>query len=127
DIDWGIDDAATNARFAVSIQAIGDFAGAATAMITDLGGYCHNMPVELGESPDAVTTEEPGEYATQWCQLAADRLATIKAMGNLTIDFQPAQCNFSLEVQASCEAHCDVEGGCDPGSVEVRCTGGELS
>src|SRR4051794_17388415 len=55
DIDWGIDDAATNARFAVSIQAIGDFAGAATAMITDLGGYCHNMAVELGESPDAVT------------------------------------------------------------------------
>ncbi|NUP06460.1 MAG: hypothetical protein HOW73_10415 [Polyangiaceae bacterium] len=125
EVDWGIDDATLNARFGVAIQAIGDFSGAATGMVTDLGTLCRNMAVELGEDPNSVTTADPGEYTTQWCAKASAQLSTISA--ELTISYQPAQCTFSAEVQASCEGHCDVEGGCTPGSVEVRCTEGELS
>jgi len=125
DVDWGISDAQENARFAVAIQAIGDFSGAATAMVTDLGTMCRNMAVELGEDPKAVDTNDPGQYTTEWCQKAVDQIATFK--GNITITYQEPQCSFSAEVQAGCEGHCDVSGSCDPGTVDVRCTGGELT
>ncbi|MBL8739783.1 MAG: hypothetical protein JNK04_01780 [Myxococcales bacterium] len=126
-VDWGIEDATVNARFGAAIQAIGDFSGTATAIVTDLGTLCRNMAVELGESPDAVTTDDPGDYATQWCDKAATVVASVKAQGSIQIDYQEPQCSFSVEASAGCEAHCDVSGSCDPGSVEVRCTGGELS
>ncbi len=127
EVDWGISDATVNARFGAAIQAIGDFSGQATAIVTDLGTLCRNMAVELGEPADSVTTNDPAEATTQWCAAAASQLGTVRAEANLTINYQQPKCTFSVEAQAGCEAHCDVEGGCDPGSVELRCTGGELS
>jgi len=125
-VEWGIEDAKINATFGAAIQAIGDFSGTATAIVTDLGTLCRNMAVELGET-ETVTTDDPGDYTTQWCAKAAAQLATVKAAGGITIAFQPPECNFSVEAQVGCEAHCSVDGECDSGSVEVRCTGGELS
>lgn len=125
DTDWGIDDPATNASFSVAIQAIGDFSGTATAMVNDLGTLCRNLAVELGEPPDSVDEVDPGQNTTAWCEAAAARITAISA--NVTVTYQPAQCTFSAEVQASCEAECDINAECTPGSVEARCTGGELT
>ncbi|MFO0549257.1 MAG: hypothetical protein U0271_12770 [Polyangiaceae bacterium] len=125
DTDWGIDDPALNAEFSVAMQAVGDFSAASGAMVTDLATVCRNMAVELGEAPDAVTNPDPREQARQWCQKAADQLSTIRAQ--ITITYQPAECSFRAEVQAECEGKCDVNGTCDPGSVEVRCEPGQLS
>lgn len=124
-VDWGIDDPVVNARFGVAIQAIGDFSGTATAMVSDLGTLCQNLAIELGASPDAVTSADPGEFTSQWCTQAATQISAISA--NITVAYQPAQCSMSLNVQAGCEANCDVSGSCDPGTVEARCTGGEVS
>ncbi len=125
-VDWGLE-GEVNAQFGVTMQAVGDLSGAATAMLTDLGTLCRNMAVELGEDPKSVTTTDPQELTTQWCSKAAAKVAEVSAAGNITVSFQPAQCSFSAEVQASCEGSCQVDASCDPGSVEVRCDPGELS
>jgi hypothetical protein len=124
--DWGLE-GQTNVQFGVTMQAIGDLNGAATAMLTDLGTLCRNLAVELGTDPKAVTTQDPGEYTTQWCAQAVTAITDVKAAANITIEFQPAQCTFSAEVQAGCEANCQVDASCDPGTLEARCTGGEIS
>ena len=121
EVDWGIEDAELNASFGVAIQAIGDFSGTATAMVTDLGTLCRNLAVELGSDPNAVTTSDPGEYASQWCSEAATQITSIS--GELSIVYQQPQCTLRLDVQAAWEASCDIEGGCDPRTIEARCTG----
>lgn len=126
-VDWELEDPKFNAQFGVTMQAIGDLNGVATAMLTDLGTLCRNMAVELGEDPKAVTATDPGEVTSAWCSLAAAKVAEVKAAGNIDITYQAAQCSFSAEVAASCEANCQVDAACDPGSVEVRCDAGELS
>ena len=126
-VDWGLDDAKLNVQFGVTMQAIGDLNGVATAMLTDLGTLCRNMAVELGEDPKAVTATDSAEVTQAWCELAAQAVVDVKVSGNIDITYQPAQCSFSAEVSASCEANCQVDASCDPGSVELRCDAGELS
>jgi hypothetical protein len=123
DVDWGLEGQA-NADFGVTIQAIGDFSAAASAMVTDLGTSCRGMAVELGVDPKAVDTADPGDYTTQWCAKAVEEISKISAQ--ITVSVQPAECRFSAEVQASCEGHCQVDASCDPGSIEARCDPGEL-
>lgn len=123
-VDWGLEGDA-NVKFGVTMQAIGDFSGTATAITTDLGTLCRNLAVDLGEDPKSVTATESQEFTKQWCAKAVAQIATIKA--DLTIAYQPAECSFSAEVQASCEGKCQVDASCDPGSVEARCSGGEVT
>jgi hypothetical protein len=125
-VDWGLE-AETNLQFGVTMQAIGDLNGAATAMLTDLGTLCRNLAVELGTDPKAVTTQDPGEYTKQWCAEAVTAITDVKAAAAITIEFQEARCSFSAEVQADCEATCQVDVSCNPGSIEARCTGGEIT
>jgi hypothetical protein len=125
-VDWGLEGQA-NVDFGVAIQAIGDFSGAATAMVTDLGVACRGIAVDLGADPKSVTATDPSENTTQWCQAAVAAITAIKAEATLTISVQPAKCDIDVNVQASCEGSCQVDASCDPGSVEARCTGGEIS
>lgn len=58
---------------------------------------------------------------------AADIRAALEAkfsaavQGGLTIDYEPAKCEASVEVTARAAAECDAE--VDPGSVQVKCEG----
>lgn len=125
-IDWGLEGSA-NVEFGLALQAIGDFSAAATAITTDLGVACRGIAVDLGADPNAVTATDPNEVTKGWCDLAVTAIGQIKAQAQLSIKVQPAKCTVDVSVQGSCEGKCQVDASCDPGSVEARCTGGEIS
>jgi hypothetical protein len=123
-IDWGIEGKG-NIEFGLALQAIGDFSAAATAITTDLGVACRGIAVDLGADPNSVTATDPNEVTSGWCTLAAASIGQIK--GQLSVKVQPAKCTVDVNVQAGCEGSCQVDAACDPGSLEARCTGGEIS
>lgn len=127
-VDWGLEGSA-NVEFGLALQAIGDFSAAATAITTDLGVACRGIAVDLGADPNAVTDADPNAATEAWCGLAVTAIGQVKAaaQGSLTISVQPAKCSVDVSVQGSCEGKCQVDASCDPGSVEARCTGGEIS
>ena len=53
--------------------------------------------------------------------------AELDANVTITLAIEGGKCEVNAEAQFDCEASCSVEGGCDPGTVEVRCDPGELS
>ncbi len=123
-IDWGIEGKG-NIEFGLALQAIGDFSAAATSITTDLGVACRGIAVDLGADPKSVTATDPNEVTTQWCNAAASAIGQIK--GSISVKVQPAKCTVDVSVQGGCEGSCQVDASCDPGSVEARCTGGEIS
>jgi hypothetical protein len=125
-IDWGLDGSA-NIEFGLALQAIGDFSAAATAITTDLGVACRGIAVDLGADPNSVTATDPNEVTSAWCSAAVTAIGQIKAQAQLSISVQPAKCSIDVSVQGSCEGKCQVDASCDPGTIEARCTGGEIS
>lgn len=123
-IDWGIEGKA-NVEFGIALQAIGDFSAAATSITTDLGVACRGIAVDLGADPKAVTATDPNEVTSAWCSLAVTAIGTIK--GSITVKVQPAKCTVDVSVQGGCEGSCQADASCDPGTIEARCTGGEIS
>ena len=133
-VDWGLEGQA-NVQFGVTMQAIGDFAGAAGALVLDVGNACQALAVDLGADADAVTAPDPSDRATAWCAEAVAQIeANVTAEGSVEIVAQPPTCSFSASAQASCEAKCtanvdceaelgDIEARCDPGQLSVRCSG----
>ncbi len=119
-------------NFHAWIQAVADFSGTASAMVTDLGSACMNLAVDLGASETAVTETDPAKRMEQWCAKAVAQIdASLTAAGNITIgiDFQPPACNFSVSAQASCEGGCQVDASCEAKlpDISLRCSPGELS
>lgn len=125
-VDWGLEGSA-NVEFGLALQAIGDFSAAATAITTDLGVACRGIAVDLGADPNSVTSTDPNEITKGWCDLAVSAIGQIKAQASLSISVQAPKCTVDVSVQAGCEGKCQVDASCDPGSVEARCTGGEIS
>ncbi len=123
-VDWGIEGKG-NIEFGIALQAIGDFSAAATAITTDLGVACRGIVVDMGGDPNTVTATDPNEVTKQWCAAAVTAIGSIK--GQISIDVQPAKCTVDVSVQGKCEGSCQADASCDPGSVEARCTGGEIS
>jgi hypothetical protein len=55
--------------------------------------------------------------------------AEIKAnfSGKASVELVPGKCEINAQAQLDCEGSCDVNATCDPGSIEARCTEGQLS
>ncbi len=127
-IDPGAIDA--DVEFVAFAQAVADFAGTATAMITNVGNACKAIAVDLGRDENAVKPGEPAATAEAWC---AEAVAAIKAevtgMGSISVSFQEPKCSVNASVQANCEANCSANVECEvtPAQIEARCEGGELS
>ncbi len=92
--------------------AVVDFQGAVNGVNSGIRAELDKMALSVGLEAGAA---------------AADIKAAIQAKisaavsGGLTIKYEPAKCEASVEVAASAAAECDVD--VDPGSVEVRCEG----
>ena len=91
---------------------------------------CQNIANDLGA--DGVPAMDPSsatdsdlETACSLAQGAID--AEISAGVTIDLVIEPGYCQVAAEAQLSCEASCDVSGGCDPGSIDVRCEPGQLS
>jgi hypothetical protein len=130
DFDVGADlsgvDFEADVTFNAWIQASADFAGVATAMVSDVTASCKAMAVDLGASADQDAPADPAAAVDFWCTQAVGQIQA-SATGSIAIRVQPPQCSVNFSAQAKCEGGCDVSGGCDPGSIEARCEGGELS
>ena len=132
DFDVGADlsgvDFEADATFNGWIQAVADFSGVASGMVTDLTGSCKALAIDLGAEDDGTAPSDPAAAVEFWCNLAVGQInTTVKANGSITIKAQPPACTVDFKAQASCEGSCQVDASCDPGTVEARCTGGELN
>ncbi|MCA9623064.1 MAG: hypothetical protein KC731_28795 [Myxococcales bacterium] len=132
DFDVGADlsgvDFEADVTFNAWIQAVADFSGVASAMVSDVSASCKAMAIDISGDDTLVANEpsDPTEQVAYWCTQAKGAISAA-ANGAISITVQPPRCSASFSAQAKCEGSCDVSGGCDPGSVEARCTGGELS
>jgi hypothetical protein len=111
-----VEDAANDLASTVSTLQANALA-ACDAIATDLGG---DVPEQGAMSDD--------DYVTAVCAVAQAQIqADIDGGVTITLAVEPARCTVNAQAQFDCEASCDVMGTCTPGSVEARCTPGELS
>lgn len=112
------------------------FQGAVTALTNvsaeikgNIAVACNGIASDLGMDPppvDGANTSDDDLSAN--CDMAAAGLdAAIAAEASFSIQVIGGQCSVKAEAQLNCEASCQVDASCDPGSVEVRCDPGELS
>jgi hypothetical protein len=129
-----------SAQAQVAVQAVADFAGIASAAITDLSSACRSMAEEL-DAPRAKLDEAEAAGAggsaderaraqmNAYCALALDQIAAVKAVaqGSIRIVAQPPKCQASVSAKANCQAKCDVSGKCDIKANPPTCSGGSLT
>lgn len=113
--------AAVDALVKVSGEMKASVGASCVAIANDLGQ--ENVP-ELGD-PSGDGFDQNLEAA---CSLASAGIdAELEAGATISLEIIGGQCKIAADAQLSCEASCDVSGGCQPGSVELRCEPGELS
>ncbi len=117
---------------AVSLQAVADFAGIASAMIDDLTAACRTIAEDLDADASArqsaEQTEDKREKMNLYCDLAIDAIGTFKAQagGTLSIQIQPPVCEASISAKADCQAKCSGSASCDIKANPPTCEGGKL-
>lgn len=126
-VDWDIEGEGA-ATFGAFMQATADFAGTATAAVSDVGSACQAIAVDLGADPKAVRQTDQAARTTAWCDLAVAQIDKVLG-GSITVVAQPPSCSFNASVQANCEAKCTVDASCEAelGNIELRCDPGEIS
>ena len=91
---------------------------------------CQNIANDLGAAgvPAVKPASATDDDVKTACDLAKGAIdAQVSAGVKITLAVEPGYCEVAADAQLSCEAKCDVSGGCDPGSVEVRCEPGQLA
>jgi len=91
---------------------------------------CQNIANDLGAdgvpTVDAASATDNDLEAA--CNLAKGAIdAEISAGVTIDLVVEPGYCTVAADAQFSCEASCDVSGGCEPGSIDLRCEPGQLS
>lgn len=102
---------------------------AADGLKLDVATACYNIATDLGQTDlPAVSAEMTDEDIETICTAALTAINAELDAG-LTVDVlvQGGYCEIDAEAQLSCEAECQIEGECDPGSIETRCDPGYLS
>lgn len=114
------------AGFSAKVDALVDASNAlvdlSVSMKASVAGACARI------AGMTAPTNPTDDDVTNLCDAASAKIDTeLMAAGTITLEVSPAHCTVEADAQLSCEANCDVSGSCDPGTVEVRCSPGELS
>lgn len=113
-----------------TLQAIADLAATTSVMVSELGGICRNIYMDLGVDQgkylQAEMTEDKKLQAQAWCKLAMSKIAEVKGETKLTVLGPSAQCNGYFLSLAQCAAKCSKDGACDVGSKPPTCDGGKM-
>jgi hypothetical protein len=125
-------DETIGARLEAFSNAADALVAASTKLKGSVGASCVAIATDLGQKdvPDLSNTDDPDFDAKLQaaCTLANQGIdAELKAGAKLSIEVIGGQCTIAANAQFDCEANCSVTGTCDPGSIEVRCSPGELS
>ena len=107
------------ARIDALSVAAADFEAAAADIELELITACTAIAIAGGE-----TVADDADIGVA-CDAAADVLVSIQ--GQFEIEIIPPECYLDLEAQVSCEADCQIDASCDPGSIEVRCEPGKFN
>ncbi len=113
--------------FQGAVAALVKVSGEVTASI---GVACANMAEDIDGTRPAIADETAptDDEVSAACDAASAAISgSITASGSITIQVVGGKCEVNASAQFSCEADCSVDASCDPGSVEVRCSPGELS
>ena len=98
----------------------GKLAVACAAIANDLGAT--GVP-DVGDGSNVSDDD-----LTATCDKASASItAEISASGSISVAIEGGKCEVSASAQFDCEASCDVNGTCEPGSIEAQCSPGELS
>jgi hypothetical protein len=121
-----------SAQSQVAVQAVADFAGIASAAVSDITAACRSIAQDLDADVqaqrDAEAQPNKRERMKAWCTLAVSSIGSFKAKvgGTLTINIAPPVCEASVSAKASCQAQCSVEGECNIQANPPTCEGGKL-
>ena len=80
----------------------------------------------LGDGNDSISNAD----GTGACDAASVRISAImraSATANFALVTVPGACHADFQAQTECDTKCSAQAVCDPGTVETRCTPGELS
>jgi hypothetical protein len=110
---------AVDALANVSGEIKANIAGACIKIANDLGA--EGVPADMG----AATSDDD---LTTACDLATAAIdAELSGGVEITLQIVGGECHVNAQAQFSCEASCQVDASCSPGSVEARCDPGEIS
>jgi hypothetical protein len=116
----------------VAAQAVADFAGIASAAVSDITAACRSLAQELDADPakQAAAEGQTDKHAkvNAWCALAIETIGTFKAKAGatLTVKVTPPVCEASISAKANCQAKCSASGTCDIKATPPTCEGGSL-
>jgi len=116
--EFGLDVKAS-AKLKSALKASAELEGISKELKAELKTACGGLARDLGA--------DPGNSAKSACNAASKAIGDLKAKagGKLTLAFVPPKCEASLDIMGKCAADCDAS--IDPGKVDVKCEGGELS
>jgi hypothetical protein len=121
-----VGDAEVNGEFVAFAQAAGDISAVASGAVADVTGACMNIATDLGDDPKAAGDKTGKDALDFWCAEAVQRLNAVSVKGALSFQIAPPSCSVSVQAEASCQARCDVSGGCNIKATPPKCTGGTL-
>lgn len=121
-----------SAESKVAVQAVADFAGIASAAVSDITTACQGMARDL-EAPaadlEAAENEaDSTEKMNLYCAAAVKAIGTVKAKvgGTLIVKAEAPKCQASVSAKANCQAQCSGSAKCDVKANPPVCKGGSL-
>lgn len=120
-----------SAESKVAVQAVADFAGIASAAISDITTACQSMARDL-EAPaadlEAAEAKTGKDKMEAYCAAAVKAIGTVKAKvgGKIVVKAEAPKCQASVSAKANCQAQCSGGAKCDATVDPPRCTGGSL-
>lgn len=98
----------------------------------NVGFACSSIAQDLGAMdapviPEGATDTSDDDIQAACSAASAAINAELEAGVEINVAISGGKCEVNAEAQLSCEASCDINGECTPGSVDVRCEPGKLS
>jgi hypothetical protein len=124
-------DAEYSAEMRVTLQAVADIAGIASASVSDLETACRSMAEQLdapkADRDAAQAIEDKTERMQAYCSVAVQAIASFKGSATITAEFAPPECSASVSASADCNAGCQVDAACDASATPPTCEGGKMT
>jgi len=119
------------------VTSAADLVAIANTIETDVLNACIAIDTDLGVT-DTWTAMKPTDGSApdnelkEACTQASNKINAIlmagqSAMVTCDLSVSGGECHVDANVQAMCEANCNVMGMCTPGDVTVRCDPGQLT
>jgi hypothetical protein len=125
----GVCSADLQAKVASLTAASEALIAASDGLKEEVATACYNIASDL-DVPDIepVPAEITDDYVNTICTAAATAInEQVAAATAVDVIVQGGYCTVDAQAQLDCEAECQIEGECDPGSIETRCDPGYLS